>query len=146
MGNCITSTAYTMQADIYSASVSQDPNSGIVNKTWTYQKTINCYARSILRKGVGRNSTAIEIEEYLDVIGSMIKLRSNEPIPYNVRLVKVRNSDGVIYLENQYQSSQGGFEGSTIFEPRGSTPLVNFDGSVIEYETVLMRQEIQRLD
>ena len=74
----------------------------------------------------------------------MIKLRSSEPISYDLRVVNVRNSDGVIFLENQDPSSEGGFEGSTIFEPRGSTPLINFDGSVIEYETVLMRQEIQR--
>lgn len=144
MANCITSTAYTMQADIYSASVTQDAT-GAVSKAWTYQKTIDCFARSILRKGVGLNSTTVEIDEYLINVGSMIKLRSSEPIPYNVRLAKIRNDNGVIYLESQYASSAGGLDGSTIFEPRGSTPIANFDGSVIEYETVLMRQEVQRL-
>lgn len=143
MANCITSTAYTMQADIYSASVTQDPT-GAVSKTWEFQKTINCVARGVLRKGVGENSTSVEINNYLNILNSMIKLRSSEPISYNLRVVKVRNSDGVIFLENQDPSSEGGFEGSTIFEPRGSTPLINFDGSIIEYETVLMRQEIQR--
>lgn len=132
-----------MQADIYSASVTQDPT-GAVSKQWTYQKTINCFARSILRKGVGMNSTTVDINEYLINVGSMIKLRSSEPIPYNVRLVKIRNDSGPIYLENQYASSQGGLDGSTIFEPRGSTPIFNFDGTVIEYETVLMRQEVQK--
>lgn len=143
MANCITSTAYTMQADIYSASVTQDPT-GAVSKTWTYQKTIDCFARSILRKGVGLNSTTVEINEYLVNVGSMLKLRSSEPISYNVRVVKIRNNDGVIYSENQYASSAGGLNGATIFEPRGSTPIANFDGSIIEYETVLMRQEIQK--
>lgn len=144
MANCITSTAYTMKADIYSASVTQDPT-GAVAKTWTYQKTIDCFARSILRKGVGMNSTTVDINEYLINVGSMIKLRSSEPIPYSVRVSNIRNEEGVIYLENQYASSAGGLNGSTIFEPRGSTPIPNFDGSIIEYETVLMRQEIQKL-
>lgn len=144
MANCIVSSGYTMQADIYSASVTQDAT-GAVSKSWTYQKTIDCFARSILRKGVDENSTFANIDDYLIITGSMIKLRSAETIPYNVRLVKVRNEDGVIYLENQDPSTAGGFEGSTIFEPRGSTPIVNFDGSIIEYETILMRQEIQRL-
>lgn len=132
-----------MKADIYSASVTQDPT-GAVSKTWTYQKTIDCFARSVLRKGVGMNSTTVEINEYLINVASMIKLRSSEPIAYNLRLVNVRNENGIIYLENQYASSAGGLNGATIFEPRGSTPIFNFDGSVIEYETVLMRQEIQK--
>jgi hypothetical protein len=76
---------------------------------------------------------------------SMVKIRSAEVIPSDRRVVRIRNNDGVIYLENQDPSTDGGFQGSTIFESRGSTPLINFDGSVIEYETVLMRQEIQRL-
>lgn len=145
MGNCITSTAYTMKADIYRPTMTQDPQSGAVVKSWAYEKTIDCVARGVLRKGVGENSTAVEVNNYLNILHSMVKLRCSEVIPSDRRVVKVRNDSSVIYLENQDPSSEGGFESSTIFEPRGSTPLINFDGSVIEYETVLMRQEIQRL-
>jgi len=144
MGSCITSTSYTMKADIYQAAISQDATGAVV-KIWTFEKSIDCIARGVLRKGVGENSTAVEVNNYLNMLSSMIKLRSSEVIPSDRRVVKVRNSAGVIFLENQDPSTDGGFEGATIFEPRGSTPLVNFDGSVIEYETVLMRQEIQRL-
>lgn len=126
--------------------ITQDPNSGAVIKSWQYEKTINCIVRSILGTGIGNNSTAVEITNYLNYLQSMVKLRCSEVISSNRRIVKVRNDDIVIYLENQDPSTDGGFEGSTIFEPRGTTPLVNFDGSVVEYETILMRQEIQRLD
>lgn len=143
MANCITSTAYTMKADIYSASVTQDAV-GAVQKIWTYEKTIDCVARGVVRKGIGKNSTAVEVNNYLNILNSMVKIRSTEPISYNRRVVNVRNSDGVIFLENQDPTSERYPNESTIFEPRGSTPLLNFDGSVIEYETVLMRQEIQR--
>ena len=145
MANCITSTSYTMKADIYKPTMTQDPQSGAVIKSWEYEKTINCVARGVLRKGVGENSTAVEVNNYLNILHSMVKLRCSEVIPSDRRVVKVRNDSTIIYLENQDPSSDGGFESSTIFEPRGSTPLINFDGSVIEYETVLMRQEIQRL-
>lgn len=145
MANCITSTSYTMKADIYKPTMTQDPQSGAVVKSWEYEKTIDCVARGVLRKGVGENSTAVEVNNYLNILHSMVKLRCSEVIPSDRRVVKVRNDSSVIYLENQDPSSDGGFESSTIFEPRGSTPLINFDGSVIEYETVLMRQEIQRL-
>ena len=143
MANCITSTAYTMQADIYSASVTQDVTGAVV-KSWTYQKTVDCVARGVVRKGIGENSTTVEVNNYLNMLNSMVKLRSSEPIAYNLRITNIKNSDGVIFLENQDPSSERYPNQPTIFEPRGSTPLLNFDGSVIEYETVLMRQEIQR--
>lgn len=144
MSGCISSTAYNMRADIYKASISQD-SSGAVIRAWVFEKTINCVARGVVRKGVGENSTAVEINNYLNILHSMVKLRAKDVIGTDRRVVRIRNNDGVIFAENQDPSSEGGYDGSTIFEPRGSTPLLNFDGSIIEYETVLMRQEIQRL-
>lgn len=133
-----------MQADIYQASVTQD-STGAVVRAWTFEKTIACIARGVVRKGIGNNSTTVEINNYINMLNSMIKLRASEVIPTDRRVVRVRNADGVIFLENQDPTTDGGYQGSTIFEPRGSTPLTNFDGSVIEYETILMRQEVQRL-
>jgi hypothetical protein len=145
MAGCIPSVSYNMKADIYKPTISQDATGAVV-KSWTLEKTIDCVARGVVRKGVGENSTAVEINNYLKILHSMVKVRASVIIPTDRRVVRVRNSSGVIFAENQDPSSDGGFQGSTIFEPRGSTPLLNFDGSVIEYETVLMRQEIQRID
>jgi hypothetical protein len=145
MAGCISSTAYTMQADIYSASVTQGA-AGEVIKTWVKEETIDCYARGILRKGVGENSTAFEVNNYVNILNSMVKIRTTKVIPSNKRVVAIRNDSEIVYKEGQDPSSAGGVGGATIFEPRGSTPITNFDGSVIEYETVLMRQEIQRMD
>lgn len=133
-----------MQADIYQATVTQDATGAVV-RSWTFEKTISCVARGIVRKGIGDNSTSVEINNYLNMLNSMVKIRSAEVIPTDRRVVRIRNSSGVIFLENQDPATDGGYEGSTIFESRGSTPLINFDGSVIEYETMLMRQEVQRL-
>lgn len=142
---CIAGTSYTMEADVYQATITQDATGAVV-KVWTFEKTISCIARGTLRKGVGENSTAVEVNNYLNVLKSLVKLRSQEVIPSDRRVVNIRNADVTIFLEDQDPASEGGFQGSTIFEPRGSTPMMNFDGSIIEYETVLMRQEIQRLD
>jgi len=144
MGKCLASISYTMKADIYQPTITQDAT-GAVIRTWAFEKTIDCTARGILRKGVGDNSVSISLEEYINVFNSTLKLRSGISIPTDRRVVRVRNSDAVIFLENQDPASEGGFQGSTIFEPRGSTPLTRFDGTVIEYETVLVRQEIQKL-
>lgn len=144
MAGCIPSTSYTMKADIYQPTLSQDATGAVV-KSWTFEKTINCIARGVIRKGVGENSTAVEINNYLNILHSMVKLRASVVIPSDRRVVRVRNNSGVIFLENQDPATDGGFQNSTIFEPRGSTPLINFDGSIVEYETILMRQEVQKL-
>ena len=145
MGNCIAGTSYTMKADIYKAIVSQD-EIGRVVKVWELDETIDCMARNILRKGVGENSTAFDVENYVNILNSMVKLRTNKVISPDKRILNIRNNDGPIYVENQDPSSEGKLANPTIFEPRGSTPIMNFDGSVIEYEIVLMRQEVQVLE
>jgi hypothetical protein len=134
-----------MKADIYSASVTQGAI-GEVKKVWVNTGTIDCYARGILRKGVGENSVYLEIDNYVNILHTLVKIRTKEPISTDVRVVNIRNQVETIYKENQDPSSSGGVDYATIFEPRGSTPITNFDGSVIEYETILMRQEIQTLD
>lgn len=146
MTSCISSTAYNMKADIYTASITHQDITGNITKQWVLYETVPCVARGVVRKGVGENSTAVEINNYLNILHSMVKIRTQNSIGMDKRIVNIRNSDGVIFVESQDPTSEGGFEGSTIFEPRGSTPLFNFDGRILEYETVLMRQEIQRLD
>jgi hypothetical protein len=145
MANCIAGTSYTMEADIYQPTISQDAT-GAVIKVWTFEKTISCVARGILSTGLGKNSTEVSIDFLLNRLNELVKLRSQTVVPTNRRVVLIRNPSGTVFLENQDPTSEGGFQNSTIFEPRGSTPLFNFDGSFIEYETVLRRQEIQRID
>ena len=144
MGKCLASIAYTMKADIYQPTISQDATGAVV-KTWAFEETINCSVRGILRKGVGDNSVSVSLEDYINVFNTTLKMRSSTIIPVNRRIVNVRNNIETIFLENQDPASEGGFQGSTIFEPRGSTPLTGFDGRVVEYETVLVKQEIQKL-
>lgn len=144
MGRCLASIAYTMKADIYIPTISQNAIGGVV-KTWTLDDTIDCQVRGILRKGVGDNSVSVSLEDYINIFTTSLKMRSSMEISSEYRIVNVRNSEETIYLESQYPSSEGGLNGATIFEPRGSTPLVGFDGRVIEYETVIVRQQIQKL-
>jgi hypothetical protein len=145
MVKCIASTTYTMKADIYQPTISQDATGAVV-KIWTFEKTIDCFVKGILSTGLGKNSTEVSIDYLVNILNALVKLRSQSIIPTNRRVVLVRNKNGIVFLENQDPSTAGGFQSSTIFEPRGSTPLFNFDGSLIEYETVLRRQEIQRID
>jgi hypothetical protein len=133
-----------MKADIYKPVITQD-SIGTVSKTYTFEKTVDCFVRVDIRTGSGDNSTAVKIKEYINYLYSQVKMKSNEVVPMDRVIVKVRNDSGVIFLENQDPSSAGGFENSTIFESKGSTPIFNFDGSILEYETMLSRKEIQKM-
>ena len=58
-----------MKADIYQAAISQDATGAVV-KIWTFEKSIDCIARGVLRKGVGENSTAVEVNNYLNMFAN----------------------------------------------------------------------------
>jgi hypothetical protein len=130
-----------MTADVYIPTATQDENSGVIKKTWEKSDTVNCIARTIIRDTTSKNSSALSQAEIYIKSTNTIKLRTRHPINTASRIANISNSSGAIWTE-----SSGGVEGSTIFEPQGSTPLLDHNGQVIEYETILERLEIQRLE
>lgn len=145
MKDCLASTNYTLRADIYRPIITQD-NIGAAITKWRYERTISCYVRSILRKGVGENSTYMSIDDLINVFNSMLKLRCTKVIPSDRIIVNIRNENQTIYQENQDPASEGGYNVSTIYDSYGSVPILDYDGSIIEYETILKRREIQKIE
>jgi len=143
--SCLAGSTYTMKADIYTSLTSRDETNGMVTKAWVLENTVSCYARSILGSQMGGNSAQVSLKDYITQSTDFIKVRTKTPISSASRVVAVRNAEGIIWTEDYIQNSAGGLDGATIFEPRGTTPLVDYTGKVIEYETVLQRQEIQSL-
>jgi hypothetical protein len=135
-----------MTADIYAPETTRNETNGMVLKTWTVQSTVSCFARSILGSQLGGNSAQVDLKDYLINSKDFVKIRTKGPISSEYRVVSIRNSDGLIWTEDYIQNSAGGLDGATIFEPSGTTPLLDYNGRVIEYETVLKRQEVQTLE
>lgn len=140
---CVAKSAYTMTADLYVSSVTQNSTTGSINRTWVFNQTIPCLARGIVRAGLGDNSTTVNIDEFLKVTNSLVKLRAGVTLDSTVKVANIKNSDGLVIWK---ESPSTGVAGSTIFEPRGSTPITDHRGHVVEYETILMRPEIQKLN
>lgn len=134
-----------MYADLYAPTDSVDEFTGAIVKSWELVSTIPCLARSIVTTSTGSNSANFVTGKFINYAQNTIKLKSKNPIDTSFRVVAIRNSQDVIYKENQYGNNNGGIEGATIFEPRGSTPITDHRGIVLEYETMLERQEIQQL-
>lgn len=144
--SCLASSLYTMKADIYAPEVTRNATNGMVTKTWTLTETISCTARGLLGSKMGNNSAGVDIKDQIVINKDFIKIRTSSPISTSNRVVGIRTANDVIWKEDYIANSKGGVQGATIFEPRGSTPIIGFDGKVIEYETVLQRQEIQELE
>jgi hypothetical protein len=135
-----------MNADIYSPTIDRNETNGMVTKTWRFEETLACYARGILGSQLGGNSADVGIKDYITITKDFIKIRTAGPISSEFRVVAIRNSEGIIWREDYIQNTAGGLDGATIFEPSGTTPLLDYLGRVLEYETVLKRQEIQSLE
>lgn len=146
---CITSSKYMMKADIYRYVVVFNEYTNQAERVWTYEKTVDCLVRGIVTTSTGSNSANFVTGKYINYPENTVKMRTKDPLDIETRVVNIRNLDGVIiYKENQYGESSGGFgeESSTIFEPRGSTAIVDHLGNLIEHEIMLERKEIQYLE
>lgn len=144
--SCLAHSTYSMKADIYEPTTTRNATNGMVTKSWALQKTVSCYARGILGSQLGGNSAQVDIKDYITITKDFIKIRTADPISTEYRVVAIRNSEGNIWTEDYIQNTAGGLDGATIFEPSGTTPLLDYLGKVLEYETVLKRQEIQSLE
>lgn len=144
--SCLAHSTYTMTADIYEPTTTRNATNGMVTKSWALQKTVSCYARGILGSQLGGNSAQVDLKDYITITKDFIKIRTADPISTEYRVVAIRNSEGNIWTEDYIQNTAGGLDGATIFEPSGTTPLLDYLGKVLEYETVLKRQEIQSLE
>jgi hypothetical protein len=144
--SCLAGSTYTMKADIYEPTTTRNATNGMVTKSWELKETVACYARGILGSQLGGNSADVNIKDYITVTKDFIKIRTSDPISTEFRVIAIRNSEGVIWREDYIQNTAGGLDGATIFEPSGTTPLIDYLGRVLEYETVLKRQEIQSLE
>ena len=144
--SCLAHSTYTMEADIYEPTTTRNETNGMVTKSWGLKETVSCYARGILGSQLGGNSSDVSIKDYITITKDFIKIRTTGPISTEFRVVAIRNSEDVIWKEDYIQNTAGGLNGATIFEPSGTTPLLDYSGRVIEFETVLKRQEIQSLE
>lgn len=136
-----------MFADIYALVETYNEFTNGKEIHYEFVETVPCLARSIITTSTGSNSSNFVTSKVLNYPQNTIKFRSKKPIDTTQIISGIRNSDGVIWKEDQYGRNSGvGINGATIFEPRGSSPIMDHTGRVLEYETMLERQEIQQVE
>jgi len=133
--HCMLEGRYSMKADIYSPTKVQNPKTGEIKNSWTYVSTIPCYAWGITGSGKDRPGTFEQFDnEYM--MFDVVRMISRDAIHKDHRVVNIRNLDGTIWTED--------YTGlSTVFDTRGSVPVVDSMGTVMEHTTMLTRAEVQ---
>lgn len=137
MIRCVTGSRMNMLADVWSQTTEQDSVSGSIRRVWTYNRTISCIARGILDGGIrvaGTTETWGDTYEAVD----WIKLTAQEPLSRREQITNVRNEQGhVLWVDREVADTP-----PTSFDVKGSQPVIDPFGNVIEYQTLLQRIEV----
>jgi hypothetical protein len=139
MFQCASSSYFPMKADIYTSTNSQNASTGKIVKSWVIDETVSCSAipgQSRTSLGEGSFLKPGGINEYTD----LVKLRTKNAIPIGKMVRNIRNDVGVIWTEADDRS--GSVE-DTMFEVRGNGPILDLNATVICYEMILSRMDVQ---
>ena len=139
------SSIMNMKADIYQQQLSQDSNTGMVNRQWSYLKTIQCKVEPIK---VGGSSTRSDNKtfkggsegEYTEKL--QLRIKCNELLSKRARIQNIKSaSNEQIFVEiDRYDQPD------TIFEVTSSHAVLDPFGKITYYEAVLQRVQVQDND
>ena len=117
MMNDIIESVMMMRMDIYRQTDSQNVNSGALEKTWNYIKTIPCHAKGIITNSATTRSSDKQSFGNKYVNEELIQVRTIEKIFANQKITNITDSNGeVIWKELNYPT-----ETPTVFEVIGVT-------------------------
>lgn len=137
----IVEATFAMTMDVYRQSDVQDPNTGAIKKEWSYEKTVNCYAKGVISNSSSSGSgdrqsfnTRYENSQYVDI-------RTSDRVDSRCKITNICGPNGrPIWTELDYPT-----ETPTVFEVVGSTPLTDAFANILGYNSNLKRSENQQI-
>lgn len=133
---CLTGASYSMTMDIAQETISQNADTGQVDRSWSISQTyVACSARGLGNLRGKQSGTA---QEWSNVFKDYdyLRIKTTQKISQSDRIVNVRGSDGeIIWTESDGTP--------TIFEVIGVSPSLDPFGSVWEYEIFANRAAVQ---
>jgi hypothetical protein len=126
--HCMMEGRYAMRTDIYRPVKSQNTKTGEIISTWQYVNTIPCFAWGITASGKDLPGTFEEFD--------VVRIISRAAINKDYRVVNIRNPDGSIWTEDTTGLA-------TVFDSRGSVPITDAFGTLMEHTSMLTRAEVQ---
>ena len=133
--HCMLEGRYAMKADIYRPVKSQNTKTGEITNTWQYVNTIPCFAWGVTASGKDRPGTFEEFDNKYSMF-DVVRIISRSAISKDYRVVNIRNPDGSIWTEDATGLA-------TVFDSRGSVPITDAFGTLMEHTSMLTRAEVQ---
>lgn len=142
MYGCITSSLFTMDANIYKQINDQDETTNEITRRWVIDKNIKCLVHPIRESGGSTTSDNKtfnkEYDEELEV-----KMHTMEKISKRSRVSDIKNSQSNQYLYLEIDKIS---EPNTIFEVYSTHPVFDLFGNLQYYENHLRRTTTQKND
>ncbi len=138
MTSCVLTARYAFLADIWKKILTMGKSGQMVSR-WEKEKTIPCFAETIVDGGIRVAGTTERIEQkYYNI--DWVKLTSTVPLRRSDRVTNIRpyNSTQAAWVEEELTGSP-----PTWFNSNGSAPISDPFGRVVEYKTLLERAEVQ---
>lgn len=137
----VVESSFNMKLDVYEQSESQDPDTGAINKTWSFIKTVPCYAKAVVSNTTSSRSGDRQVFDNRYHNAQTVELRTTERLTPRYKITNIRDySDTPLWIEYDYPSNT-----PTVFEVIGSSPLTDPFGNVTAYNTSIKRSENQQI-
>ena len=128
-----------MTLDLYKETRTQNSETREIERTWSKDVTINGMAWGVTASGKDHPGTYEYFEKTYEAT-EVVRVLSATPIPKQYKVRNIKNSAGVIWKEDSLTGTP-----DTVFDSRGSVPVTDPLGNVVEYATFLTRAEVQAI-
>lgn len=133
--HCMMEGRYSMTADIYKPVKTQNTSTGEITNTWQFVESIKCFAWGVAASGKDLPGTFEEFDNEYSMM-DVVRMISRNAVNKDYRVVNIRNSDGTIWTEDTSGLA-------TVFDSRGSVPVTDAFGTLMEHTSMLTRAEVQ---
>lgn len=128
-----------MKLDVYRQEEEQDPDTGSLIRRFMYYKTIDCYARGVIKENVNRNDKQTFGNTYKNT--QVLEVRTEQRLTQREKIKNIRDANNnPIWYELNYPNNT-----ETVFDVIGSTPIADPFGNIVGYNASLSRAENQQI-
>ena len=141
MSSGLVDSILSMKLDVYRQSEIQDPYTGAIKREWNFHRTIPCHAKGVISNSATTRSSDRQVFDNKYKNEQTVQLRTSEKLITREKVTNIRNQDGVVvWTEINFPSDT-----PTVFEVVGTTPITDPFGSLIGYNTTVIRSENQQI-
>ena len=136
----ILNAVLAMTADIYRQQTVQDEETGHLQKTWIYYKTIDCHAKGIISNSTTRKTDAQSFGNTYENM-QFLEIRTSDKLTIKEKITNIKDKNGnYIWTELNVP-----YDTPTVFEVIGTTPITDPFGTTLAFNSTVKRSENQTI-